>query len=238
MHPKCYGRKIKNLSLGPGPGDIKEGGRNREGYRKSEAQVGNGQMYDQKAMDEALRRCMKLGYATIPEFMIFSGRPPESVKMPPFSLLHAVSFPVSPYLFPCSYVCPRLRNPFSCIFFRFFYPRLEYISYICTVNINIRTMSTQVMTQQIAEYFKTQPVLKAWLFGSFARGEEREDSDVDVLVKFDRSIPIGLFAYVRMHRELEEKLGRKVDLVEEGTLRPAAQQTANRDLKVIYERNY
>ena len=93
------------------------------------------------------------------------------------------------------------------------------------------------MTQQIAEYFKTQPVLKAWLFGSYARGEEREDSDVDLLVKFDRSIPIGLFAYLRIHRVLEEKLGRKVDLVEEGTLRPAAQSTANRDLRVIYERN-
>ena len=97
-------------------------------------------------------------------------------------------------------------------------------------------MSTQTMTQQIAEYFKTQPVLKAWLFGSFARGDQREDSDVDILVQFDRSSPIGLLAYIRMHRELEEKLGRKVDLVEEGTLRPAAQLTANRDLKVIYER--
>lgn len=95
-------------------------------------------------------------------------------------------------------------------------------------------MSTQVLQQRIADYFKTQPVLKAWLFGSFARGEEREDSDVDVLVKFDRSVPIGLFAY----GQLEEKIGRKVDLVEEGTLRPAAQRTANRDLKVIYERNY
>jgi len=98
-------------------------------------------------------------------------------------------------------------------------------------------MSTQVMTQQIADYFKTQPVLKAWLFGSFARGEEQEDSDVDLLVKFDRSIPIGLFAFARMHRELEEKVGRKVDLVEEGTLRPAVQKTANRDMKVIYERS-
>ena len=97
-------------------------------------------------------------------------------------------------------------------------------------------MSTQAMQQAIAEYFKTQPVLKAWLFGSYARGEEREDSDVDILVKFDRTLPVGLFAYVRMNRELEEKLGRKVDLVEEGTLRPAAQITANRDLKVIYER--
>ena len=93
------------------------------------------------------------------------------------------------------------------------------------------------MTQQIADYFKTQPVLKAWLFGSFARGEEQEDSDVDLLVKFDRSIPIGLFAFARMHRELEESVGRKVDLVEEGTLRPAVQKTANRDMKVIYERS-
>ena len=98
-------------------------------------------------------------------------------------------------------------------------------------------MSTQAITEQIAEYFKTQPVLKAWLFGSFARGEQTADSDVDILVRFDRATaPIGLFAYTRMHRELEERLGRKVDLVEEGTLRPAAQQTANRDIKIIYER--
>ena len=96
-------------------------------------------------------------------------------------------------------------------------------------------MSTQAMTQQIAEYFKTQPVLKVWLFGSFARGEETKDSDIDLLVKFDHSKAIGLFAYARMHRELEERIGRKIDLVEEGTLRPAAWQTADRDKKIIYE---
>jgi hypothetical protein len=94
------------------------------------------------------------------------------------------------------------------------------------------------MTQQIAEYFKTQPVLKAWLFGSFARGEETKDSDVDLLVVYDRSQPIGLFRYARMHRELEERLGRKVDLVESGTLRPAVSATADRDKKMIYERAY
>ena len=48
-------------------------------------------------------------------------------------------------------------------------------------------MSTQAMTQLIAEYFKTQPVLKAWLFGSYARGEEHEDSDVDILFEPDMS---------------------------------------------------
>jgi hypothetical protein len=49
------------------------------------------------------------------------------------------------------------------------------------------------MTQLIAEYFKTQPVLKAWLFGSYARGEEREDSDVDILFVPDMSQNFSLF---------------------------------------------
>ena len=40
-------------------------------------------------------------------------------------------------------------------------------------------MSTQMMKKAIADYFKTQPVVKAWLFGSFARGEDTPLSDVD-----------------------------------------------------------
>ena len=97
-------------------------------------------------------------------------------------------------------------------------------------------MDRETMIRKIAEYFKTQPVLKAWIFGSFARGEEHKDSDVDLLILFDHSTPIGLFYYARMHRELEERLGRKVDLVEEGTLRPAAAAAAAKDMKIIYER--
>ena len=66
-------------------------------------------------------------------------------------------------------------------------------------------MTTEAMTQTIAEYFKTQPVLKAWLFGSFARAEETPDSDVDILVSLDRSSPIGLkyFAMGRFRATLE-----------------------------------
>ena len=59
---------------------VKEGGRNHEGYRKSKAAVGNSQMYDEKAMDAALQRCLRLGYATVPEFMIFSGLKRDSAK--------------------------------------------------------------------------------------------------------------------------------------------------------------
>ena len=52
------------------------------------------------------------------------------------------------------------------------------------------------MLDTIREYFKTQPVLKAWLFGSFARGEETEDSDVDILVVFDQKSGSGRFGKV------------------------------------------
>lgn len=92
------------------------------------------------------------------------------------------------------------------------------------------------MTQMIADYFKTQPVVKAWLFGSFARGEETPDIDVDILVQFDHGRPIGLLRYAGMWREIEELIGRKVDLVEDGTLRPYAAKTAEQDKILIYER--
>ena len=99
----------------------------------------------------------------------------------------------------------------------------------------IFAMSTQAMTQTIAEYFKTQPVLKAWLFGSYSRGEEKPDSDVDILVALDYSKPIGL-RFFGMWGDLERMLVKKIDLVTEGSLMPFAQSSANRDKILIYER--
>ena len=51
---------------------------------------------------------------------------------------------------------------------------------------------------------------RLWVFGSCARGEERPDSDVDLLVKYDGSI--GLVEYVRFESELSDLLDRKVEL--------------------------
>lgn len=93
------------------------------------------------------------------------------------------------------------------------------------------------MIDNMRQYFSTQPIKKAWLFGSFSRGEETADSDVDILVEFDRSgPPVTLLTYARIWRELEERLGRDVDLVEEGTLKPFAVESANHDKLLIYER--
>lgn len=96
-------------------------------------------------------------------------------------------------------------------------------------------MSTETMTKIIAEYFKPQPVLRAWLFGSYARGEENPDSDVDLLVELDESQRIGL-RFFGMYMDLKELLGREVDLVADGCLMPFAEETANRDKLLIYER--
>ncbi|MBE6339662.1 MAG: nucleotidyltransferase [Bacteroidales bacterium] len=96
-------------------------------------------------------------------------------------------------------------------------------------------MSTQVMNEAIANYFRTQPVVKAWLFGSFARGEETPLSDVDLLVQYDEG-GISLLKHAAMICELEKILDRPVDIVEDGTLLPFATDSANRDKKLIYER--
>ena len=96
-------------------------------------------------------------------------------------------------------------------------------------------MTMKMIKETVADYFKNQPVLKAWLFGSFSRGEETADSDVDIIVLLDKSNPIGL-KFFGMWSELEELLGRRVDLVSEGTLLPFAQKSAEKERILIYER--
>ena len=97
--------------------------------------------------------------------------------------------------------------------------------------------NTKKMIELIAKYFETQPVLKAWLFGSFARGEEKPWSDVDILFVPDYSgKPFTLLTMGGMIVDLRELLGRDVDLVADGSLRPYAVENVERDKQLIYER--
>lgn len=88
----------------------------------------------------------------------------------------------------------------------------------------------------IQQYFATQPISKAWLFGSYSRGEETEESDMDIIVSFDKNGKVSLFKYAQIICQLEDILNCKVDLVEEGQLLPFAEQSANADKILIYER--
>lgn len=96
-------------------------------------------------------------------------------------------------------------------------------------------MSQREMNK-IAQYFATKPVVRAYLFGSYARGENRPDSDIDILVTFDKEARVSLFDHLGMIYELQDLLGKEVDLVTEGTLLPYIAQAAEKDKVLIYER--
>ncbi len=89
---------------------------------------------------------------------------------------------------------------------------------------------------QIRHYLSGQPVRCAWLFGSYSRGEENPDSDVDILVRYDDTNKISLFTISRIMCSLSKILNRKVDLVEEDSLLPFAASGAFHDRILIYER--
>lgn len=87
---------------------------------------------------------------------------------------------------------------------------------------------------------KTIPILKqhdvtyAAVFGSTARGEDRPDSDIDMLVRLGR--PTGMIKYMRLIEGLESGLKKKVDLVTEQSINKYVRPYVLRDLKTIYEK--
>ena len=74
------------------------------------------------------------------------------------------------------------------------------------------------------------------MFGSFSRGEEKPDSDIDILVQYDEVAGISLFTISRIMAQMKKLLGRDVDLVEQDRLLPFASDSANHDKILIYER--
>ncbi len=110
--------------------------------------------------------------------------------------------------------------------------------YFCELKKRKTMLSASVenMIPLIQMELANQPVTKAWLFGSCSRGEETDTSDVDILVQYDESARISLFTISRIMCALKQAINRDVDLVEEGRLLPFAEDSANHDKILIYER--
>lgn len=87
----------------------------------------------------------------------------------------------------------------------------------------------------IKDFFSKQPVLKAYLFGSYSRGNENEDSDIDLLVELDYSQPIGL-EFIQMKLDLQELLSKKIDLVSARGLSKYIQPILDKEKQLIYAR--
>lgn len=90
--------------------------------------------------------------------------------------------------------------------------------------------------QAIRDCLASAPVSRAWMFGSYARMEERENSDIDLLVSLDRPVSVGLLGFSELILNLEHATGRNIDLVVEGTVKPFARESIDRDKVLIYER--
>lgn len=80
------------------------------------------------------------------------------------------------------------------------------------------TQTISTLQDKEAYLRETYNVESIGIFGSYRRGEEDEESDVDILVKFFE-VP-GLFTFIRLERYLSELLGKRVDLVEKSALKP------------------
>lgn len=87
----------------------------------------------------------------------------------------------------------------------------------------------------ISDFFSKQPVLKAYLFGSYSRGEAMEGSDVDLLVELDYSQPIGL-EFIQMQLDLQQLLTKRVDLVSARGLSKHIRPIIEKEKKLIYAR--
>jgi uncharacterized protein len=87
--------------------------------------------------------------------------------------------------------------------------------------------------QKIIEICKANDISYCALFGSFARGDADDTSDIDLLVKFSK--PIG-WAFYGIAEDLELALGRDVDLATEAMLNKRIKNSVLHDLEVIYEK--
>lgn len=109
---------------------------------------------------------------------------------------------------------------------------------ICLDRLNgdlYRMLSTPEL-EKLKRYFSSQPVRRAFVFGSVARNEELPDSDIDILIEMDENAGIGLVKFFSMQIDLEEMFHKKVDLLEEGGVSKYIKPNIDREKKLVYEK--
>ncbi len=92
------------------------------------------------------------------------------------------------------------------------------------------------LAEKAAFFFKDKPVKKAYIFGSMARGDENEASDLDILVDLDYEDGADFFTFLDMQDQLSALLGTEVDLVSSNGLSPHIKPQIDQEKKLIYER--
>jgi uncharacterized protein len=92
--------------------------------------------------------------------------------------------------------------------------------------------SIEAIKKKIIPILKKNKVVRAGIFGSYVRSEQKKNSDIDILVEIKKKI--SLFDFVGIKIELEEKLGIKVDLVEYKVIKPRIRENIlNSEVRII-----
>jgi predicted nucleotidyltransferase len=90
---------------------------------------------------------------------------------------------------------------------------------------------------EIKQYFRNQHLVsKAWIFGSMAREDYTESSDVDIMIEVPETTVFTFFDLADVQEHLERITQRKVDVVMYGALRPLMKEYVERDMILIYEK--
>ena len=97
-----------------------------------------------------------------------------------------------------------------------------------------KKVDRKLVLETIKEFFKSDKrIEKAWIFGSFARGEYRKGSDIDLMVCFKKPNEVSLFDFADIAYLIEQKVNMKIDLVEEELLYPRIKIVFDREKKLI-----
>jgi len=94
----------------------------------------------------------------------------------------------------------------------------------------------QAVKERLKKICKKNDVILLALFGSFARGEQKKKSDIDILVKFDASKEKSLLDLIHIENELNEIFEKKVDLLTQESISPYLRSEIISSMKVIYEK--
>lgn len=94
-------------------------------------------------------------------------------------------------------------------------------------------MDLELVKTKVRQICSEFGISRLAVFGSVARGDDRPDSDIDLLARFNR--PIGLPELIRLEDRFEKALGRRVDLGTEGDLHPLIESRVRKEMKVLYE---
>jgi len=107
--------------------------------------------------------------------------------------------------------------------------KINYLSY--------KQVDKKDIRNKIKTFFKKDGrISKAWLFGSYARGEDDHNSDIDIMIEVPEDSTFSLFDIADVQYQLERSITQKVDIVMKNAVKENIMKRIGPDLKMIYER--